>query len=225
MKIWTCRSSPRSVSRNAWARTENVSGACPLRKFWNFFCTIQMILCRDWWPWTKPGYITMIRRQRHNQWSGAIEAHPDPKKSAYKNLLEKFSPRFKTASSSLIIFQRAKLSTRSVTHLCWCNWRTFWRKTPREGHQRDLVLARQAPAHQALATQKTLAYLGFHCLDHQPHSLDLAPSDYHLFPGLKNNWKVANFRPTQRTLLLRRPVWTDKLLIFFEWLAKVRVSD
>jgi hypothetical protein len=38
--------------------------------------------------------------------------------------LQKFSPRFfgiKTASSSLIIFQRAKLSTRSITHLCWCN--------------------------------------------------------------------------------------------------------
>ena len=34
----------------------------------------------------------------------------------------------KTASSSLIIFQRAKLSTPSITHLCWCNWRTFWRK-------------------------------------------------------------------------------------------------
>ena len=33
----------------------------------------------------------------------------------------------KKAFSSLIIFQRAKLSTRSVTHLCWCNWRTFWR--------------------------------------------------------------------------------------------------
>ena len=34
----------------------------------------------------------------------------------------------KTASSSLITFQRAKLSTRSITHLCWCNWMTFWRK-------------------------------------------------------------------------------------------------
>ena len=30
--------------------------------------------------------------------------------------------------SSLIIFQRAELSTRSITHLCWRNWRTFWRK-------------------------------------------------------------------------------------------------
>ena len=33
-----------------------------------------------------------------------------------------------TALSPLIIFQRAKLSTRSITNLCWCNWRTFWRK-------------------------------------------------------------------------------------------------
>ena len=33
--------------------------------------------------------------------------------------------------------QRAKLSTQSITHLCWCNWRAFWRKnavkrSPRE---------------------------------------------------------------------------------------------
>ena len=56
---------------------------------------------------------------------------PGPKNSKPKNPLEKFLPQFfgiKTASSSLIIFQRAKLSTRSITHLCWCNWRTFWRK-------------------------------------------------------------------------------------------------
>jgi hypothetical protein len=30
-----------------------------------------------------------------------------------------------------------------------------------------------------------LAYLGFQCLDQPPYSPDLAPSDYHLFPGLK----------------------------------------
>jgi len=49
-----------------------------------------------------------------------------PKYSECKNTLEKFSPRFfgiKTASSSLIIFQKAELSTRSITHLRWCNWR------------------------------------------------------------------------------------------------------
>jgi len=30
-----------------------------------------------------------------------------------------------------------------------------------------------------------LAYLGFQRLDHPPYSPDLAPSDHHLFPGLK----------------------------------------
>jgi len=42
-----------------------------------------------------------------------------------------------------------------------------------------------APAHRALATHKKLAYLCFQYLDHPPYSTDLAPSDYHLFPGLK----------------------------------------
>jgi histone-lysine N-methyltransferase SETMAR len=42
------------------------------------------------------------------------------------------------------------------------------------------------PAHRELTTQKKLAYLGLQCLHHPPYSLDLAPSDYHLFPGLKN---------------------------------------
>ena len=50
-----------------------------------------------------------------------------------------------------------------------------------------LFLHENAAAHRALATQKKLAYLGFQCLDHPPYSPDLAPSDYHLFPGLKKN--------------------------------------
>ena len=45
------------------------------------------------------------------------------------------------------------------------------------------------PAHRTLATQKKLAYLGFHLLDHSPDSPDLAPSDHHLFPGLKKQLK------------------------------------
>ena len=73
----------------------------------------------------------MTRRQSNNQWSGGIAAHPAPRNSDCKNPLERFWPRFfgiKRASTSLIIFQRAKLSTLTITHLCFCNWRTFWRK-------------------------------------------------------------------------------------------------
>ena len=47
--------------------------------------------------------------------------------------------------------------------------------------------------HRALATQEKLAYLGFHCLEHPPYSLDLAPLDYQLFPGLKKQLKGRHF--------------------------------
>ena len=53
-----------------------------------------------------------------------------------------------------------------------------------------LFLHDNAPAHQALATQKKL---GFQCLNHPPYSLDLAPLDYHLFPGLKKQLKGRRF--------------------------------
>jgi hypothetical protein len=48
-------------------------------------------------------------------------------------------------------------------------------------------------AHRALATQKKLAYLGFHCLDHPPYSQDLATSVCHLFPGLTKQLKSRHF--------------------------------
>jgi len=37
----------------------------------------------------------------------------------------------------------------------------------------------------------------------------------------KNNWKFTIFRPTRRSLLPRRPGWTDNLLIFFSALQKL----
>jgi len=56
-----------------------------------------------------------------------------------------------------------------------------------------LFLHDNAPAHRALATQKKLAYLGFRCLNQPPYSPDLAPSEYHLFPGPKKQLKVRHF--------------------------------
>ena len=85
-----------------------------------------------------------------------------------------------------------------------------------------LFLHDNAPAHQTLATQKKLAYLGFQCLDHAPYSPDLAPSDYHLFSGLKSNWKVAIFLLTERHRCCGDLVGRTTFWIFFEWLAKVR---
>jgi len=54
---------------------------CQSEQIWNFFGAIQVISCREWCPWTKPGYITMTRRQSNNQWRGGIADYPTPKKS------------------------------------------------------------------------------------------------------------------------------------------------
>jgi len=61
-------------------------------------------------------------KQQSMEWRHS--GSPRPNHSECKNPLENFSPRFfeiKRASSSLIIFQRAKLSAPSITLLCWCN--------------------------------------------------------------------------------------------------------
>ena len=87
----------------------------------------------DWWPWTIPGYITMSRRKSNNKQSYGTAAQLVPKISECQKPLENFSSRFlgiKTASLSLIIFQSAKILTRSIILLCWCNWGAFWRKNP-----------------------------------------------------------------------------------------------
>ena len=44
---WTCGSSPRSGSRNAWKRLKIVNGFSRLSNIWNFFGAIQIISCRE----------------------------------------------------------------------------------------------------------------------------------------------------------------------------------
>jgi histone-lysine N-methyltransferase SETMAR len=71
-----------------------------------------------------------------------------------------------------------------------------------------LLLHDNAPAHRALATKKKLAYLGFQCLDHPPSSPDLAPSDYHLFPGLKKQLKGHHFS-SNAEVTAAAEIWLD----------------
>jgi len=71
-----------------------------------------------------------------------------------------------------------------------------------------LFLHDNALANQALATQKKLAYLGFHCLDHPPYSLDLASSDYHLFPGLKKTIERPPFS-SNAEVIAATETWLD----------------
>jgi len=72
-----------------------------------------------------------------------------------------------------------------------------------------LFLHDNSPAQRALATQKKLAYLGFHCLDHSLCSPELAPSHYHLFPGLIKHLKGHHFS-SDTEVIAATETWLDR---------------
>ena len=86
-----------------------------------------------------------------------------------------------------------------------------------------LFLHDSAPAHRALATQMKVAYLGFQCLDHLPYSPDLATSDYHLFPGLKKQFKGRHFSSGAEVIAAAKTWLEGKLseIFFFSGLQKL----
>jgi len=72
-----------------------------------------------------------------------------------------------------------------------------------------LFLHDNAPSHRTLATQNKLVYLGFQFLDHLPYSPDLDPSDYHLFHGLKKQWKGGHFL-SDAEVIAAAETWLDR---------------
>jgi len=167
-------------------------------KFWNFIGAIQMISCRAWLVTMDETWLYHYKpetKQQSMEWKHSGSPRPKKfrvQKSAGKVLasifwdqdsilLTDYLPKGQTINaenySSLLVQLQDILKEK-------CHGKVI---------KGVFFLQDNALAHQALATQKKLAYLGFQCLDHPPYSPDLAPSDYHLFPGLKNNWKVAIF--------------------------------
>jgi len=147
-----------------------------------------MISCRDWLPWKKPGYITMTQRQSNNQWSGGIATHPAPKNSECKNPLEVLASIFWDQVGILLIDYLPKGQTINAEYYSslLVQLKDILKEKRRGKFTKGVLLLHDnATAHRALATRKKVAYLGFQCLDHPPYSPDLAPSDYHLYPGLK----------------------------------------
>ena len=156
-------------------------------------------------------------------------AHPAPKNSEFKNPLEKFSPAsiFWDEDGFLLIDYLPKGQTINAEY---CSSLLVQLKDILKAKRRRkftkgvLFLHENAPAHRALATQKKLAYLGFHYFDHPPHSPDLAPSDYHLFPGLKKQLK-GRHSSSDAEVIAAVETWLDgQNCEFFEWLAKVRAK-
>ena len=113
-------------------RGSKLQGCQSSEQIWNFFGRIQMISCRarllaideNWlyhyYPETKQQSIEW----RH---SGS----PRPKKISRRKSAGKVLASIFWDQDDILHIDyppKAKLSTRIITHLCWCNWRTFWRK-------------------------------------------------------------------------------------------------
>jgi len=155
---------------------------------------------------------------------------PRPKNSECTNPLENFSPRHflrsrrhppNWLSSKGPNYQRVVLiiSAGAIEG-------HFERKTPREGHQGGLVLALQCLGSPGTCNPEENGLPGLP-VSWSPN-LFSGSGPVGLPPVLwteKNNWKFAIFRPTRRSLLPRRPGWTDNFLIFFfERLEKVTAT-
>ncbi|UYV76869.1 hypothetical protein LAZ67_14002262 [Cordylochernes scorpioides] len=84
-------------------------------------------------------------------------------------------------------------------------------RKPRQFHQqgRKIVYHQDnAPSHRSLQAMAAIYDSGFELLPHAPNSPDLAPSDFHLFPDLKNSLSGIHFRPDEEVI--------DALTSFFE---------
>jgi len=173
----------------------------------------------------------MTRRQSNNHFSGGIASHLALKNSKHKSLLEKSLPRFFWDQDGILLIDYlpkyqtidAEYYTSHLVHL---------KDILKEKHHGKvtkgvLCLHDNVAAHWALATQKKLAYLGFHCFEHPPYSPDLAPLNYHLFPGLKKQLKGRHFLSNVEVIAAAE-IWLDRqpfeFFFFFEWLAKVRAT-
>ena len=143
---------------------------------------------------------------------------PRPKNSECKNPLEKFSPAFWDQDGILLIDYLQKGQTMNAEYYSslLVQLKDILKEKRRGKVTKGvLFLHDNVPSHRALATQKKLAYLGFQCLESPPYSLDLAPSDYHLFPGLKVQLKDRHFSSDTEVNVAAKTWLEDNFLIFF----------
>ena len=220
MKIWTCGSPLWSGSQNAWTWIKNVNGASCLSNFWNFFSAIHMISCRVRLVTMDETWLChsdLETKQQSVEWRH--NASPCPKKfqvqkSAGKVLASIFwdqdgifiidyLPKGQTLKaeyySSLLVklkdIFKENAAGRSPSGACPCT--TMPRLTGYLQPRRNW------------RTWASIVLIIYPILRIWPHRTTTCPLDW------KKNWNFAIFHPTRRSLLPRRPGWTDNILNFF----------
>jgi len=214
MKISTCGISPRSGSEMPergikmstvlflWTNLRNFSARSKWFPVVNGDRKINVVITYG-----------LETKQQSMEWR--YSGSPCPQKNSECRIpLQKFSRRLfgiKTPSA-LNILQRAEY---------YSFLRVQFKDILREKRRRKFTKGRLLLARQCLGSPGTYdpEESGLPGL---PVSWSLTPFSRSVSVGLssvpwteKNNWKFAIFRPTRRSLLPRRPVWTDNLVIFF----------
>jgi len=106
----------------------------------------------------------------------------------------------------------------SITHLCCCNWRSFWRKNVAGRLPKGSYSCKKMPRftghlqpRRKLTTWVSIVLITHPILRIWPRQTTTGTM------GWKNKWKIDIFRPTQMSLLPMRPGWTDSY--YFFWVA------
>jgi len=134
----------------------------------------------------------MNRRQSNSQRSGSVATHPGPNNSECKIPPGKFLTSIFWDQDGFIAFycidycpKGQNINAEYYSSLL-VQLKDILKESAAEISQRwSVFLHDNAQARRALATQKKLAYLDFHFLDHPRYSPNRVPSNYHLFPGMK----------------------------------------
>jgi len=104
--------------------------------------------------------------------------------------------------------------------------RDFEEKTRQEGHQGYFVLTGQCPRSPVTFKPEETGLPGLPFSWSPTLFSGSGPIGLPPVPWNEETIKTRHFLPTRRSLLPRRPGWTDNLLNFlFECLAKVRATD
>ena len=111
-----------------------------------------------------------------------------------------------------------------ITHLCWCIWRTFWSKTPREVHQGSLVLA-QCPGSPGTCNPEETGLPGLPTSYHHPILRIWPLRATTCSMDRKKQLKCRHFS-SDPEVIPAAETWLDGQISenFFEFLAKVRAT-
>jgi len=137
----------------------------------------------------KPGSIIMTLRTKGSPWNTAIRNHLSWKYSKHRPRLERPCWLFFGIRNVVLAdFLEKETTINSQRYIETLT--ALKRRTERIGIRNETLLQHDnARPRTSAATRDAIWRLDFPVLPHPPYSPDLAPSDFHLFPKLKEHLK------------------------------------